>query len=491
MPSSFTSPVVDLFAQSSSTLVFSGSECSAEQIADHGRQLGVGLETQGLAHGDRVALWMQNGEAYLESFVACAAAGFVAISINTRYSVVEVESLLQRAGVRLVITDQDWTPPDGVGVVDADTLASLRQEPVEDQGRAGDRCVMFTTSGTTSKPKMVIHQQASIATHAHEVAASSGYRVDDVALVVMPLCGTFGLASLTAVLAANCHRVHVPDGFEVSHTAALIEHERVTVVNGSDDLFHRVLGTDADLSSVRIGGYGRFNTSLDGIVERAEARGMCLVGLYGMSEVQALFSIRGIENDAATRGRAGGTLMSGSAQARVIDGELQLQGPSLFEGYLAEGGETIDEALTTGAMDGDWFCTGDSALMDDVEETDGQNDGDFTFITRLGDVLRIGGFLVAPAEIEKVLMEVEGIEAAQVVAIDRPSGSRPVAFVVLADGASEIDEDAVKSHCANDLAKFKIPIRVLTVGNFPTGDGANGAKILSNELRAMALEAVS
>ena len=72
----------------------------------------------------------------------------------------------------------------------------------------------------------------------------------------------------------------------------MIAERGVTVVNGSDDMFHRLLLAGADLRTIRLAGYARFNSSLDGIVARAEAAGATLAGLYGMSEVQALFAGR-------------------------------------------------------------------------------------------------------------------------------------------------------------------------------------------------------
>ena len=447
---------------------------------------------------------MHNGLGYIQSFLACASSGLVAVSVNTRYSTQEVAQLLKRAGVKAVITDQSAdVSAQGVRTICVEDLLTSGTDPGEALSAslpvvhqsgvdlAGERCVVFTTSGSTGEPKMVVHRQDSIATHSTDIASCCGFSSDDVALVAMPFCGTFGLSSLLGSVAAGCSKVVVPDQFDAEHVASLVSEHQVNLVNGSDDMFHRLLATDADLSSVRVGGYARFNTSLDGIVERAAERGMHLTGLYGMSEVQALFTIRDIDADSITRSRAGGALTSPLAYYRIVDGELQLRGPSLFDGYLAEGGAEIDQTLTTTAMDGVWFKTGDSAEQSDVD-----GDRSFTFLSRLGDVLRIGGFLVAPTEIEQVLVgfgrsehggPVAGeITAAQVVAVDRPTGARPVAFVLLAAGSKELDETEVKAHCSAELAKFKVPIRTFTLDAFPMVDGPNGLKVRRDELRRMA-----
>ena len=342
----------------------------ADLLAD-GRRVAAWLASEGFAPGDRIAIRLPNGADYVRVLAGCAVGGFVAVSVNTRYSDREAAELAERSGSRVTVTElgdvwRGWSPADPAG--DAD-----------------DPFVVFTTSGTTSRPKMVLHRQRSIARHAADVAAGFGYRPDDTVMVAMPLCGTFGLASLAGALAAGS--AIVLTNYDTALTAGLIESTGVTCVNGSDDMFHRLLEAGADLSSIRLAGYARFNTSLDGIVARADAAGATLTGLYGMSEVQALYALRDPALGIGDRERAGGSLVSPGASFRVVEGELQLRGPSLFAGYLAEGGEEIDHDLTSRHLDDGWFRTGDAASADD-ERT-------FEYSARLGDVLRLGGFLVA------------------------------------------------------------------------------------------------
>lgn len=474
--------VLSLLDGSDSVIHLDDGPLTARDLASQGASAAARLGAAGVEPGDRVALWMANSERYLVGLAACAAGGFVAVSINTRYGEAEATDLISRSGAVLTVIDHttpatpSTTTLAAQELIDAGPGSPDLASPVP-VGSASDHFVVFTTSGTTSKPKMVVHEQRSIAVHAHDMASGAGVRADDVVLVAMPLCGVFGLCTFTSAIAAGSTIV-MPTGFEVARIAALIDRHQVTITHGSDDMFHRLLEHGADLRSLRFAGYGRFNTSLDGIVERAEAAGARLTGLYGMSEVQALFTIRDHAGPAAQRARAGGTITSAAGAARVVDGELQLRGPSLFAGYLAEGGATIDETLTADNFDDGWFRTGDLA------EQDPSTPREFTYLTRMGDVLRLGGFLVAPAEIEAVLMELDGVVEAQVVAVDRPSGARPVAFVISVAG--EIDETAAIERCGDRLARFKVPIAVLTIDRFPTTPSANGTKIQRVKLREIA-----
>jgi fatty-acyl-CoA synthase len=238
-------------------------------------------------------------------------------------------------------------------------------------------------------------------------------------------------------------------------------------------MFHRLIRHGVDLGSIRLAGYARFNTSLNRVVVDAERVGARLTGLYGMSEVQALFSVRDPGAGATERARPGGTLVSPDAAYRIVDGELQLRGPSLMVGYLAEGGAEVDHELTAANFDDGWFLTGDLATADD--------DRTFEYLTRRGDAMRLGGFLVNPAEIEAVIAEIEGVDDAQVVAVDRPGGARPVAFVI-----GTFDEADVIARCRDRLAIYKVPIRVVGVDAFPSTPSANGTKIQRVKLRELA-----
>ncbi|HSJ92374.1 MAG TPA: AMP-binding protein [Ilumatobacter sp.] len=459
------STIEGLFTGSRATLVFDdGSEHLSDSLWQDGRRIAGWLRGAGIRHGDRVAVRMSNGPDYVRLLAACGAGGFVLVSVNTRYSDAESRELIERSGASLTVTElpSSWRDVD----------------PIDPAGTPDDPYVVFTTSGTTSRPKMVLHPQRSIAEHATDVAAAFGHDPGSVVLVVMPLCGTFGLASLTGAIAGHSRTV-VTD-YDLATTAALIERERVTAVNGSDDLFHRLLEHGTDVTSVRLGGYARFNTSLDGIVARADDAGATLTGLYGMSEVQALFALRDPSAGPADRSRAGGTLTSPRSSYRVVDGELQVRGPSLFTGYLTEGGDHIDDELTERHHDDGWFRTGDLA--------EAQGERAFEYVSRLGDVLRLGGFLVAPAEIEAILLAIDGVVAAEVVAVDRPGGARPVAFVIAPDG---FDETAATTLCRARLARYKVPARILTIDAFPTTPGANGTKIQKVRLRELAAAALT
>lgn len=485
--------VLDLFEGSSSTIHTSSGAISTQALALDGQRLAAVWEAAGLVVGDRVAVYADNSLAYLRSIVAAAAGRFVLVSVNRRYSPDEARRLVSRSGASMVLTDAEpSTFGTGVNVILTSSITQAGGDPTSAVAQADDPFIVFTTSGTTSEPKMVLHRQRSVAIHAPEAAQRMSYSSADRVLIVLPLCGVFGFNGFMAAIAAGAS-VWLADRFQAEPIAELVEHHEITSMLGSDDMYHRILDTAVDLSSLRVCAYGRFNPSLDGVVERADARGATLTGVYGMSEVQALFMVRDSTEPIAGRERAGGTMSSPAAAFRIVDpdsleaipdgesGELLLSGPSLFAGYLAEGGDGFDAAKTSGAhheMDGQrWFRTGDLAKA--------EADGSVTFITRIGDVLRLGGFLVSPSEIESVVLELDGITEAVAVAVARPGGVRS-AVVVIAD--HEPNAADIIAHCSARLARFKVPVGIVRVDELPTTPSANGTKIRVTELRDLVVE---
>ncbi len=489
-----------LVSRSTSTIHLDDGTVSAAEVMADGARLAGTFSENGLEPGDRLAVWAANGLPFLRCLAAAAAGRFVLVAVNTRFGPNEAWSIINRSGSKMLVTDRNLDrSPNDVIVVSADDIGTmLDHKPTSASPEAGDPFIVFTTSGTTNKPKLVLHTQQSIVDHAVDVAQVFRYDNQARVMVALPLCGVFGIASLTGALAGNS-QIWLPQAFDGVDTAAIVAREHITAMNGSDDMFHRMLQTESDLSSITLGGYARFNPSLTNIVADAEKRGLNLTGVYGMSEVQALFSLQDPTLPTERRAPGGGALVSPHAEARVVDpdngeiaeagadGELELRGPSLFAGYLNEGGNGVDQELTEAAHATNdagvrWFRTGDLARM--------EPDGTFTYLTRMGDVLRLGGFLVSPAEIEDALIEVPSIAEAQVVAVARPEGVRPVAAVI-ASGDGDIDEAAIKEHCLIRLAKFKVPIRIIEVEEFPVTQSANGTKIQRNKIQELAEQALA
>jgi len=494
-------------------------------LEDQSRRAAAGLARLGVAPGDRVALWLPNTPAWLVLFLACARLGAIVVSVNTRFRSAEVEDIVGRSGCKVLALWPDFKGIDfpeilaGVGAGNLDALQSVVLYREDDNARSVNRvaevlpgrrivdydalltgasdapdpataesgCILFTTSGTTRKPKFVLHDQKAVTTHAFDVAAGFGYTAPEARMLqATPLCGVFGFCQAMATLAAGRAMVLLP-AFDPAEAARIIRERGITHANGADDMMARLLeavpGNDP-FPTLSYFGFAGFNPAQETIIAEAEARGVRMRGLYGSSEVQALFSLQPADAPRERRTRGGGVPVSPEAKVRTRgedgrllppgeSGELEFRGPSVMVRYFG------DPEATRAAFTADgYYRSGDLGTT--------TPDGGFVFQSRKGDELRLGGFLVSPAEIEAEILGHPGVSGCQVVGVATARGHDAVAFVTTDDGGAGFDEAAVRDHCRARLAKFKVPARVVRLGAFPTTQSANGTKIQRNRLRDMA-----
>ncbi len=512
--------VVEMFEQTlrripdAPAVSIGGADTSYRQLHQLSHRVAAGLAAQGVSPGDRVALWLPNGAEWLASFLALCRLGAILVAVNTRYRAAEIEDLLGRSGAKLLVMQPAFRHIDFPGIlagVDPKALPELRtivtlgtgdrildhptlpwqdllsvSETVAGAAAADLPCIIFTTSGTTRGAKLVLHAQRSIAAHARDIAARFGL-ADPAArlLCFLPFCGVFGLVGAMAGLAAGTPLIAM-DSFDAAKAADLARQQAITHCFGSDDMFRHMLEAAPDdgppFPAARCFGYAAFDKGGLDFPLAACGRGMPLLGLYGSSEVQALFAAEDDALPVEERLRPGGRPIAGpAAQVRVRDldsgglappdvgGELEIRTPNQFLGYFGDA-EATAQAITA---DG-FFRTGDLARL--------RPDGSFIFEARLGDALRLGGYLVSPGEIEAELKTVPGIADAQVVGIRIGGTLRPVAFVIPTDGFSS---EAALAHCRSRLARYKLPARIWTVQAFPVTASPNGSKVQRGRLRQM------
>lgn len=503
---------------------YGGRTITFAELDQMSRRAAQGLHELGVKPGDRVGLWLPNSPAYLTLLFACARLGAIAVAINTRFRSVEVGDIVARAGVTVLALWPEFRGIDFFEILDDVDRAQLRdvrlilryteeetadlipgglehcrrerfaklltRPPFEDDRATPETGTnIFTTSGTTKAPKFVLHTNASVARHARDVAERFGYARDGGSvLLALPLCGVFGFSQAMGTIAAG-RPITLMSAFDAAEAVRLCAAHDVRHFNAADDMILGMLEAsegERALPSVKAVGFASFKGDPLDCLNAAARRGVTLFGLYGMSEVQALYAKQPDDAPAERRALGGGLLTSAEARARVRDpdsgrllkpgeqGELELAGPSLFKEYFG------NPEATAAALGADGFLkTGDLGYLTE--------DGGFVFVARMGDAMRLGGFLVSPAEIENHLTRHATVAAAQVVAAPTEKGPRPVAFVVLKPGAA-LDEEALRAHCLAGLAKFKAPVRFVPVDEFPTTKSANGTKIQRARLREMAAQ---
>lgn len=498
--------------------VFDGAPVSRAEFSGMVEQTTAWLAAQDIGKGDVVAVWLVNRIEWITLLFAVARLGATVAAVNTRYRSAEVAHLLKLAGAKLLVVEAAFRSIDfasiltdivkadvpalqKLAVVGADAIPAqwpcVRFDafdrpypPAPAQDDIDLPVLLYTTSGTTKGPKLVAHSQRTLATHAFAVAKALQLSPQRHSLLAMlPFCGTFGMTSLLGFIAAGA-TVHVLDAFKAAPAVKILSENGITHCFGSDEMFRRILAlTDAQrpFPHLEVCGFAAFQPGWRELAAEAEARGLPLFGLYGSSEVQALFAIARPNDAFADRIEGGGWPMSPEAKVRVRDtetgelaalgvsGEIEISAPSRFLGYFNNPDATRDAITADG-----FFRTGDIGRL---------RDGAFVYETRAGDAMRLGGFLVAPGEIEDELKSCAGVADAQVVAVDLKGQARCVAFVVPAETSPQ--QEVLTARLRERLAGYKVPARIYVVDAFPVTDSANGVKIQRARLRTMAMERIA
>jgi fatty-acyl-CoA synthase len=500
-----------------------GTAVTAGQLVDRAERAGAGLLRVGLRRGRHLGVFLPNRSTWVVAALAASRAGVGVLGLNTRFREAELNHLLGLADVDTVVVADRFLGVDGPGLmaglerpprvlVDHDpqiaptptSWSRVEAGPAPEtggpspQGRAGDPLIGFTTSGTTGFPKIAMHTGAQTVDHLDAAVASFGLGPTTVTLVPLPLCGAFGYTLTMATLLAG-GRVVLHDTWDPDRAAADIGRHGVTFFSASDDMLLSVASSRSfdPVTTWRIGGFADFTNRGPEVVHRLDERTggrTRLAGLYGSSEGFALMATFDHADPVEQRTANGGHLVGPAMAVRACDpetgrplphgqpGELQFRGPNLVDGYL-DNPEATARAFTA---DG-WYRSGD---LGHTIEADRRGHQGFVFRARMGDALRLRGFLCDPAEIETHLERHPAVELAQVVGVSRPGlGDVAVAFVRLVDGGDGQDGSVttdLAGHCRRGLANYKRPARIVVIDEFPVTDGPNGAKIRKVELRERA-----
>ena len=467
-----------------------------------------GLSSMGLRRGDALALWLPNGPAWIQLLCAAARIGVLIVPISTRYKPPEVRHLLEVSAAKAIVCPSNFLKADYAAIARSlqpdlpmlgqvielsDCEAFIEFEPsasisaMPQPAQPDDPLCCFSTSGTTGFPKLAVHGHASIVRHAQHVAAALEIRIGDAMLCALPLFGVFGFMTALGALAggAACVMLSV---FEAEQAAQMIEQHRISHVIGADSMFDAMLQVEGvRFDTLRRGVQADFVGLQGPVTQRADELGIRFTGTYGSSECYSLMAFHPWDAPAEVRARSGGIPIDPLIEVRIVDpetgevlessqpGEIQIRGPNVMPGYLNN-----PEATAKAFTDDGWYRSGDLGLRDGAG---------FIYLARLGDSLRLRGFLVNPAEIEHTLMQHADVIGAQVVGVHRPGdGDVAVAYVLTQSGSA--DEATLMAHCRERMAAYKVPVRVIRIDEFPAINGPNGNKIQKRVLREMAREAL-
>ena len=475
--------------------VASGARCDFRQLNERANQTANTLLAMDFRPGERVACLMPNQSQYLESFYACAKAGFVFVALNWRLSVPELSYQLMDSGAVAVLYAADqhdlvdplrqqfpnirWLAADEGDYAAAVARASTAEPPIGATGT--DPLYMMYTSGTTGRPKGALMSHAANIAWLASMLATSDLRHGERNIVVAPLFHIGGLGLAMSAVYRGMTTVLLKQ-FDPGVMWDLIDAEKITGFFAVPAMLafmyqhpKRATATRPALRWVICGAAPVPVT----LIEAYLALGVEILQVYGLTETHGGICLMSPEH---ARTKVGSTGMPYfGIDVRVVDkagnpvppgipGEVVTRGPHLISGYWNRP-EATAEAIREG-----WFHTGDIAEVDD--------EGFIYIKDRSKDMVISGGENVYPAEVEDVLSGHSGVR--EVGVIGQPSakwGESVCAVIVRGDdwkGDDELLVQELKALAQARLARFKQPKSYVFMSALPRNPSG---KILKRMLR--------
>ncbi len=415
-----------------------------------------GLRTRGVRRGDAVAWQLPN---CVEAAILYSAAwwlGAVAVPLHQQLTTREVDSVLDHVGTVTVVDPAEAASP---------LVEAVHGEPVlEPDAAPDDVAAVLTTSGSSGRPKSVIHTQRTLAYKARQLPMLHGTGRDDALLVPAPLAHLAGMLHGVLHPIAVGVKAVVMDGWDADRGLELVDSERVTMLFGPPVFALGIAGARGfapqRVDSVRLIAGGGTTITEEFARDMSSTYGAIVKRTYGSTEapiVTTSFPGDPVERGWTTDGRvapgAEVELRDPASGGRVDgagEGEVWLRGPELAAGYLDP--EQTDAAFVDG-----WFRTWDLGVFDA---------GWLRVTGRSADVIIRAGANISASEVENALEQHPAVRQAVVVGYpDDLYGERIGAFVVS-------DEPLDRAACvdwfaAYGLAKYKVPDLVVVVDEIP------------------------
>ncbi|NLF78979.1 MAG: long-chain fatty acid--CoA ligase [Chloroflexi bacterium] len=476
-------------------ITYAAWNAQANQTANFLRSLGV-------SEGDRVAVLATNSMAYMDVWMACGKIGAILQNLNWRLAPAELEGLIHDAGPRVLIYSDEFIDvvnalrpaipgvrhfvamnQPAVPAAPADPpFAERDAHPTELAAPRPDLewdapWVICYTGGTTGLPKGAILSHGNMTWNSINTVMSWGLDQNDVSILTSPLFHTGGLNVFTLPL-IHCGGASILcRGFDPDQVFDLIEGGDVTLFFGVPTMFVVLQGhprwPQADFSRLKLVISGGAPCPMP-VFERFWAKGVDFKTGYGLTEAGPnTFWLPG-PDVRRKPGAVGFPLMhvdvcavrpDGSVCAAGEPGELLIRGPHVTPGYWN------NPAATAQAIVDGWLHTGDLAVCDD--------EGYYTIVGRLKDMIISGGENVYPAEVESVMYRHPAIKEAALIGVPDDKWGEVGRAVVVVEPGKALDETSLIAFLREQLARYKVPKSVVFVDALPkTGAGKIDKKAL-------------
>ncbi len=493
-------------------ILFDGRRFSYEELQQRSNRLANSLAWLGVGSGDRVAVLQVNCNQMVESYFAAARLDAIFLPLSFRLKGEELSTLLAAASPSVLLAGSrymemveglrgDGVVPGKLVCMDGPGTAgwlgyeqllgeASPEELLYPAGDDEDTTVLMFTAGTTGVPKGVMLSHQSFTSYLLSNVEPPDAEAEERNLLSVPLYHIAGLQSVLAGIYGGRTLVMMHQ-FEPLEWMTLVEQERpartMLVPTMLKQLMEHPRFYDFDLSSLEVITYGAAPMPLpvirQAIAEFPRAR---FINAFGQTETASTITMLPPDDhdlsgtpeevEAKLKRLASIGKPLEDVEVRIVNedgadvvqgeiGEIVARGPRIMKGYWEEEGATKD------AIRGDWLYTGDLGYQD--------GDGYIYLSGRARDIIKRGGEMVSPEEVEQVIMSLPGVEEAAVIGVPDIQWGEVVRAVVVR-GEPGLTEAQVIEHCMPRLAGFKRPESVVFVDELPRNPLG---KVLKRELR--------
>ncbi len=490
----------------------SGEKLTFGQLYNEACKLSADLSARGFVKGDRIAIVLSNSALFVRLYFGCLYSGFVAVPVSPTLSFSEMDFIISRSKIKLVITSPetrnkvsfeslakhgisslcmvaDMSLVDKKKVKDIWDIFSLGEAkgfiPFRGATERDDLAIIYT-SGTTAQPKGVIHSISDLVENGRLFARMMGINSSNRFINILQMTYLGGYYNLLLLPYVAESSVVLAPAFDavmaVTFWKKIIEHE-VNTLWLVPTIMSILMEVDRDekgisycKDNIKLTLCGTAPLPLRLRLDFEQKYGVSVHENYGLSET--LFISTNTPSAVVENGSAGQVLPG--VHVKVVDGdfnevpgedigEIFVRTPYIMRGYYLPESEEVAEASCD-----DWFPTGDLGIV--------TASGNVHITGRKKDLIIRGGVNVSPVEIEGVLHKNKDVLECAVVGIPHKILGEDIIAIIRIPPSAEfkVTRAELINICREYLSHIKQPTHIIELPEFPH---TSSGKIQKNKIR--------
>ena len=479
-------------------LVFDDKRITYGELASRVARLANAMSELGVGSGDRVAVMQVNCNEHIESYFACATLDAVFVPVNFRARAEELSFMLNDSGTKAIIAGQRYhdmintirpeltTVEQVIGLEQGgegihsfdDLIANASEDERFPEYQDDDLSIIMFTAGTTGTPKGVMLSHDSFTSYILANVDPVDMDEEEKNILTVPLHHIAGMQAVMAAIYGG-RTIILQRQFDEEGWMALVQDEKANRAMMVPTMLKRLMDHEAfgkyDLTSLDVITYGAAPMPLP-VIRQAikEFPGTRFINAFGQTETASTITMlppedhQLDESDPDFEKKLQRLASIGrplpDVEVKIVNedgedvptgesGEIVARGQRLMKGYWNR------EEATRETLRGGWLYTGDLGYFDP--------DGYIFLSGRAKDFIKRGGEMIAPEEVEQILMAHPAVDEAAIIGIEDIEWGERVRAIVVIRPNMELTQQELIDHCRPLMAGFKRPEHVVFTDELP------------------------